>query len=219
MENIVINIVNIVGEEDDVKNAIMMLLDVNPIKEITKTIGDYIGYKGAYDNLDIIKWDINGIPFEFELNDNNSIKFKTYYDMPYESILELSIHNPDVHIKLLYADEEFGFNTGMCEFYQGEEIDYYVPNNIPEAVKFSLNIIDDNYYIFEYICDLDDEDLEDGINGSDEVLNTLLHHIYTKQILSDIYPIQLQEYLLELAVEEENYEFAAELKKVLDSAY
>jgi hypothetical protein len=79
-----------------------------------------------------------------------------------------------------------------------------------------LSIIDNKYCIFDYICDLDNDELEDGIDGSDEVLNTIIKHIYESEIITDIYPNMLQTYLINLAVENENYEYASELKKIIN---
>lgn len=219
MKNVVINNVTFIGNNSDTKNAILSLFKLTGDDSIIKAASNQIGYESDDNSWQNIVVDGN-IPFDIKLLTPNVVSFKTYEENPYDMLLLLNEFNPDTYMSVYFTDEEIGFNTGYYKLYQGEEIDYHSPkDNTTEAAELSLKVLDNVFYIFEYICDLEDEDLEDGINGSDEVLNTLLRHIYTKQILSDIYPIRLQEYLLELAIDEENYEFAAELKKVLDSAY
>jgi protein-arginine kinase activator protein McsA len=44
----------------------------------------------------------------------------------------------------------------------------------------------------------------------------ILKCIYNKRIVSDIYPMIVLNYLLSTAVEEEEYEYAAELKKIIN---
>lgn len=220
MENIVTNVVRIIGKEEDIKHAIMMLCKINPDEIITKAISKSIGYELTDDTWKLIEWDSNSLPFDFKLLSNNSVSFKTSHESPYDSMLMLSAYNPNVYITIYYADEDFGYGTGIYKFIEGEEVDYYSPSNgSAEAANLSLSIIDDNYYLFEYICDLEEEELQDGISGSDEVIGALISHIFKNKILCDIYPIQLQEHLLNMAVQEEDYEYAADLKKVLDSAY
>lgn len=220
MEGSVTNIVRILGRDAEVKHALMMLCSINPNYLITKAISKELGYTLEDNSWELINWDKDNLPYDFKLLSNGSIKFKTYDDSPYDALLSLSEYNPNVYITVYYAEDDFGFGTGIYKFIEGEEIDYYAPNNATkEAAELSLSIIDDDYYIFQYINDLEEEELQDGINGSDEVINTLIVHIYKNKILTDLYPIELQEYLLNLAIEEEDYEYAAELKKVLDSAY
>ena len=220
MEGSVTNIVRIVGRDAEVKHALMMLCSINPNHLITKAISKELNYTLEDNSWELINWDKDNLPYDFKLLSNGSIKFKTYDDSPYDALLSLSEYNPNVYITVYYAEDDFGFGTGIYKFIEGEEIDYYAPNNATkEAAELSLSIIDDDYYIFQYINDLEEEELQDGINGSDEVINTLIVHIYKNKILTDLYPIELQEYLLNLAIEEEDYEYAAELKKVLDSAY
>ena len=220
MEGSVTNIVRIVGRDAEVKHALMMLCSINPNYLITKAISKELGYTLEDNSCELINWDKDNLPYDFKLLSNSSVKFKTYDDSPYDALLSLSEYNPNVYITVYYAEDDFGFGTGIYKFIEGEEIDYYAPNNATkEAAELSLSIIDDDYYIFQYISDLEEEELQDGINGSDEVIHTLIAHIYKNKILTDLYPIELQEYLLNLAIEEEDYEYAAELKKVLDSAY
>ena len=220
MEGSVTNIVRILGRDAEVKHALMMLCSISPNYLITKAISKELGYTLEDNSWELINWDKDNLPYDFKLLSNGSIKFKTYDDSPYDALLSLSEYNPNVYITVYYAEDDFGFGTGIYKFIEGEEIDYYAPNNATkEAAELSLSIIDDDYYIFQYINDLEEEELQDGINGSDEVINTLIVHIYKNKILTDLYPIELQEYLLNLAIEEEDYEYAAELKKVLDSAY
>ena len=220
MEGSVINIVRIVGRDAEVKHALMMLCSINPNHLITKAISKELNYTLEDNSWELINWDKDNVPFDFKLVTNSSIKFKTHGDSPYDTLLMLSEYNPNVYITVYYTEEDFGVSAGIYKFIEGEEIDYYSPKSCTkEATELSLSIIDDDSYLFTYINDLEEEELQDGINGSDEVINTLIVHIYKNKILTDLYPIELQEYLLNLAIEEEDYEYAAELKKVLDSAY
>lgn len=220
MEGSVINVVRIVGKEKEVKHALMMLCSINSNQLITKAISKELDYTLEDNSWELISWDKDNLPFDFKLVSNGSVKFKTHGDSPYDSLLMLSQYNPNVYITVYYAEEDFGFGTGIYKFIEGEEIDYYAPKSCSkEATELSLSIINDDSYLFTYINDLDAYELQDGIDGSDEVIHTLIMHIFKNQIVTDLYPIQLQEYLLNLAVEEEDYEYAAELKKVLDSTY
>lgn len=219
MKNIIFNQVSFIGDNNDTKNAILSLFKITKDDSIIKAVSNQIGYESDDNSWEnIIINDI--IPFEIKLVSTNVVTFKTYKENPYDLLLLLSEYNPNTYISIYHTDEEIGFNAGYYKLYQGEEIDYHSPkDNTVEAAELSLSIIDDNYYLFEYICDLEDDELEDGINGSDEVINTIISHIFKNKILCNVYPIKLQEHLLDMAVEEEFYEYAADLKKVLDSTY
>lgn len=218
MKSIVVNIVKIIGRNDHVLEAMKSLYNGKKITfENSSPIPTTLKDEFKIDSWKLFNWGIEKEPFDIELINTNIIKFKTYNSSPYEALHSLAVNHPNVFISIQYADEDFGYNVGSYKFSGGEEVDYYVPEEgTSEAVKLSLSIIDNKYCIFDYICDLDNDELEDGIDGSDEVLNTIIKHIYESEIITDIYPNMLQTYLINLAVENENYEYASELKKIIN---
>jgi len=129
----------------------------------------------------------------------------------------LSTLAPNVKFEIKYADEDIGYNVGEYSFLNGNKLNYSLPKEGSlEAVTLSLSIWEDDYYLYQYINDIDDEDIQDGIDENDSFVLAILRCIYNKRIVSDIYPMIVLTYLLSLAVDEEEYEYAAELKKIIN---
>ena len=191
MFNKVTNIITINGTESDVLEVMDVLVPLNN--------------KSDFNNYNPIKLDWN------------MVKFTTPILTPYETIVDLSEQYPTVNITVKYYDDDFGYNVGVYSILAGEETTYYsTEDGSKEAMLLSLKLTKDEYYLYEYICDLDDDELDDGINGSDEFVKAIISFIYDDKIICDIYPIKLQQHLLVLAIDDEDYEYASAIRDIIN---
>ena len=191
MLNKVTNIITVNGTESDVLEVMDVLIPLNGEME--------------YSNYEPTKLDWN------------VVKFTTPILTPYETIVSLSEQYPNVCITVKFFDDDFGYNVGIYSVLGGEESTYYAPEDgSEEAMILSLKLTKDEYYLYEYICDLEDEELTDGIHGTDSFIRAIINFIYEDKIICDIYPIKLQEHLILLAVEDEDYEYASAIKNVIN---
>ena len=73
---------------------------------------------------------------------SNTIKFFTAWSAPHKVYEKLSCMFPDVEIKYMWADEDFGYNCGYCRLKNGSSIELYTPEGgSDEANKFALEVL------------------------------------------------------------------------------
>jgi hypothetical protein len=85
------------------------------------------------------KWNSYGYdpvytPKEF---DGEHIKFQTAWSYPDPLIVALSKQYPNLQFEVIWADEDFGYNTGKKEYENGEETFCHVP---PSGSKEALEL-------------------------------------------------------------------------------
>jgi len=216
--NVVINILTLSGSKKDVNKVLKLMHGrLNSFK-----FDNFHPYpdnelKLNYQDWIIYNWGTPSDVLKSELISDNVIKFETNLMTPLIGIEYLSSLIPNVKFEIKYADEDIGYNVGEYSFLNGKKLSYFLPKEGSlEAVTLSLSIWDEEYHLYEYINDIDDEDIQDGIDGNDSFVLAILKCIYNKRIVSDIYPMIVLNYLLSTAVEEEEYEYAAELKKLIN---
>jgi hypothetical protein len=216
--NVVINVLTLSGNKKDVNKALKLMYGrLNSFK-----FDNFHPYpdnelKLNYQDWIIYNWGTPSDILKSELISDNTIKFETNLMTPLIGIEYLSTLAPNVKFEIKYADEDIGYNVGEYSFLNGKKLHYSLPKEGSlEAITLSLSLWEDDYHLYEYINDIDDEDIQDGIDGNDSFVLAILRCIYNKRIVSDIYPMIVLNYLLSLAVDEEEYEYAAELKKIIN---
>lgn len=143
--------------------------------------------------------------------DENHVTFQSAWSTPVNAMITLSEKFPEVVINVEYADEDFGHNVGEYDVQGGEIIKENVPKGgSMEAMEMALDIQGgEDYYFGEMIYDMSEGDIEDSW------YNKFLHLIVKKEYIDSDYPTFIQEYLLNLAVENEQFEYASKLRDVL----
>lgn len=183
-----------------------------PITEyLSQTLIKTYGYNNWYD------WAVNnwgtkwGSYDSFYFKDRDCFEFLTAWDPPVKAILKLSQMFPMLNIKLKYSDEDFGNYVGEIDFYGGQVVNSYTPEEGLESYLFAMQVNGrPEYYIDEL------EEFEEGDKIDTLFIQACLITAHRKRVISDKYPKPILDKLIELAVADEMYERAAELKKIID---
>lgn len=217
-QNIVVNILTLEGNKKEIKRVLKSIYNkkdgfkfsnFSPYDENDKRL--------SYNDWLIYHWGLNSDILKSELISDNEIRFETLWVTPLLGIEYLSSLYPALKFNIKYSDEDIGYNVGEYTYLNGESIYLHRPEEASvEAIIMSVKTLDDEYHLYEYMNDLELDEIQDGIDGTDSFVSGILKCIYEKEILTDIYPRIVNDYLLQLAVENENYEYASELKKMLD---
>ncbi len=218
-QNIVVNILTLEGDKKIIKKVLKLIYnDEDGFKFSNFSPYDENQNKLSYNDWLIYHWGINSDILKSELISTNEIKFETLWVTPLAGIEYLSTLFPSLRFIIKYADEDIGYNVGEYIYHNGECVYLNKPEEASvDAIVMSVKILDDEYHLYEYVNDLDEDEIQDGIDGSDQFISAILKCIYEKEILTDIYPEIVLNYLLDTAVSNENYEYASELKKILDN--
>lgn len=155
--------------------------------------------------------------------DDVTFGFQTAWATPTRYLEKISSLYPNVTFKVKYADEDMGYNVGEYHLLDSE----YVFSEQPEGGSYDayvmaveLNGSDDCWMVNDYLTDdIDDEEVESALdvinsgNESFEATAILLAYKYRKAYVD--FPIKLSNYLLERAVEDEDYKYASELRDAM----
>jgi len=181
------------------------------------------GYDNWYD-WSMNHWGTKFGPYDTELISDNEFSFYTTNATPHAAMVKMSSKYPKIEFNVRYADEDIGYNVGEYTLLNGETIATEIPlpdlvdNTITkESFIMAYNIINDDYHVREMIYDLSDKEIKASISGTDKYLNVLLQVILELEFLDEEYPLNINKFLLNSAVNTEQYEYAAELKTLLDT--
>lgn len=152
------------------------------------------------------KWGVGECEFE-----DNRYTFDTAWSTPVKIFEALSKMFKTVSIRVQFADEDFGQNVGEYTLLGG----VCVKENIPEggsdeALEMALGIRDDEYMITDYLAELNDKQLDESYAKS------LIRMAHKKGKLINEYPVKVLNTLLEMAVADEQYERAEEIKIIIE---
>ena len=140
----------------------------------------------------------------------NEISFQTAWSTPYPLMVALSLKYPDAEFNVRYADEDLGHNVGEYTLQNGQIIDENDPEGgSEEALLMAIDIIGYEDYISDRCFEIDPEYSVDDLEDYDKKWISIA---YRKEILDD-YPKCVLDYLIVLALEDENYEFAQKVKE------
>lgn len=219
MPNHITNILKINGDEElveKIKSEIIGDVDYsNPDKYVEEMPIDFNKIIPMPDgNTDwyswcIDKWGTKWNAYSQEVGLEGEIIFQTAWSNPYPIIEALSNKYPDAEFNLRYADEDFGQNVGEYSMKDGEVTYEDIPEEgSEEALVLAVEITGWEDYISDRCLEIDPEYSVEDLDDYDKKWISIA---YKKDVL-DNYPKCVLDYMLELAVEDENYEFAQKIK-------
>jgi hypothetical protein len=177
------------------------------------------GYDNWYD-WSMNHWGTKYAPYETEVISDCEFSFFTVNATPHTAMVKMSAKYPKIEFNVRYADEDLGYNVGQYTLLNGAT----TATNVPPSDKFNresylmaYDVIKDEYHVREMIYELSDREVKECISGQDKYLNVMLHVILELELIDDEYPLDINKFLLDSAVDNEQYEYAAKLKKLLDS--
>jgi hypothetical protein len=140
--------------------------------------------------------------------DTDEVSFETAWSNPYPVIVALSAKYPEAVFRLRFADEDFGHNVGEYSLKSG----YVIEENIPEggseeALELAADITGYEDYITDRLYDIETE----SVDELEEWEKKYISIAYGRENLQE-YPRVVLDYMLELAIVDENYEFAERIK-------
>ena len=143
--------------------------------------------------------------------DVDEVSFETAWSNPYPVIIALSAKYPEAVFHMRFADEDFGHNVGEYSLKGG----YVVDENIPEggseeALELAADITGYDDYITDRLYDIESE----SVDELEEWEKKYISIAYGKENLQE-YPKVVLDYMLELSIADENYEFAERIKNTI----
>jgi hypothetical protein len=154
------------------------------------------------------KWDCYSHRGE---GDESFVIFETAWSTPIRAMLYLSELFDDITIEVRYADEDFGSNVGTYTLQDGEIIEMYQPDYSKDSIKLAMEILGDmSYWIEERLC----EDVQDD-NELDDFQGWLVEIAHEEGNLLEEYAVPVLDKLLELAIQDEQFERAGQIKQMI----
>ena len=174
--------------------------------ENEKIYGHRDWYSWTRDN-----WGTKWNAYSQELREDGVIKFETAWSTPEPVICALSRMFPDAQFDVRYADEDFGHNVGEYTYIDGEMVEESQPEGgSDEAYELAADITGYEDYFTDRIYDIEAESIEE----LEDYEKNAIRYVYRKEILDD-FPKVVLSYMEQLAVEDENYEFAEKIKNTV----
>lgn len=184
---------------------------------LTEKLQSELIEKYGFDNWhdwSIANWGTKWGAYDGIVVDENKVVFDTAWATPYNAMSILSIKYPNVTITIDYADEDFGHNVGQYIMLGGTELSQTTPEGgSEEAIRMALDIKKDDYYLTDSLTYIEEDEMEE----LNDFNTTMIKIAVEKETQYDEYPDHVIEYMLVLAVENEQFEYASILKKQLDS--
>jgi len=169
------------------------------------------GFSDWY-NWRLHHWDTKWNADEVYINDNE-ITFNTAWSNPKALLVALSKKYPNVEFQIKFSDEDFGYNVGSYTLLNGEPSEIDFPDGgTDEAYMMAMEIHSDTDYYFEnFLYEIEEDEL-------DEFQKTIIRLSYKeKNSVNDDMPLVVLNEFLSLALAEENYEYADEVKKTIEA--
>jgi hypothetical protein len=191
-------------ESNDNKKYVKLLTQKKS-DNLIKKYGHNNWYNWACNN-----WGTKWNAYNVQITENGFI-FQTAWCTPLEAMIKLSEKYPEVTIKVRYIDEDFGNNVGEYTLWNGGIEDEYTPEYSEESIRLAIDIDGGDYYYGDYLVDLDEE-TELGLFEM-----TCIKVSHEEQYPVNDFPNNILEKLLELAVKDEQFERAEEIKKQMET--
>jgi hypothetical protein len=168
------------------------------------------GHRDWY-SWSIANWGTKWNAYDSIQREDGSIYFQTAWSTPYPVMLALSAKYPEAIIKVRFADEDFGHNVGEYILQNGDVVEENVPEGgSEEAYEMAAEITGYEDYLTDRMYDIESETIEE----LEDYEKTWIKTVYNKGVLQDFPKVVLQ-YMEQLAIEDENYEFAGEVIKTV----
>ena len=143
--------------------------------------------------------------------DTDEVTFETAWSNPYPVIVALSAKYPEAVFHLRFADEDFGHNVGEYSLQNGDVVDENIPEGgSEEALELAADITGYEDYITDRLYDIESE----SVDELEEWEKKYISIAYGKENLQE-YPKVVLDYMLELSIADENYEFAERIKNTI----
>jgi hypothetical protein len=140
--------------------------------------------------------------------DVDEVSFETAWSNPYPVIVALSVKYPEAVFHMRFADEDFGHNVGEYSLQNGDVVDENIPEGgSEEALELAADITGYEDYITDRLYDVESE----SVDELEEWEKKYISIAYGKENLQE-YPKVVLDYMLELSIADENYEFAERIK-------
>ena len=146
-------------------------------------------------------------------DDGETISFDTAWSTPLPVLEALSMLFPDVQFNVRYADEDLGHNVGEFTLLGGECVYEDIPEGGSfEALLMAVEIKEYDDFFIDECCDIDPDYEIDDL--SDRDIRTI-NIVYHKRLFDALekFPKVVRDYLLDLAINEEEYEIAAKIRE------
>jgi len=143
--------------------------------------------------------------------DDTTVFFQSAWSTPFNGMVTLSNKFPEVEIIVDYADEDFGYNVGQYTIKNGDVINENAPEGGSiEAIRMALDIQGgEDYYLGEIFDDIEVEEMGDKFYS-----NILLLGI-ENEVVDEDFPEHINNFFLEKAIENEQYEYASKLRDAM----
>ena len=142
---------------------------------------------------------------------SNEISFETAWSTPYPVIEALSRKYPEAVISMRYADEDFGHNVGEYTFQAGDIVEETTPEGGSDAAyELAADIQGSPEWFTDRLYEIEAETADEL---EDYEINSI-RYAYDKGVL-DEFPKVVLEVMEQMAVQEENYEFAERIKNTI----
>ena len=142
---------------------------------------------------------------------SNEISFETAWSTPYPVIEALSRKYPEAVISMRYADEDFGHNVGEYTFQAGDIVEETTPEGgSNEAYELAADIQGSPEWFTDRLYEIEAETADEL---EDYEINSI-RYAYDKGVL-DEFPKVVLEVMEQMAVQDENYEFAERIKNTI----
>jgi hypothetical protein len=145
---------------------------------------------------------------------DNVISFNTAWSAPEPIFVALSEKFPEVEFFIQFADEDFGHNVGEVSLLGGDEIDSNIPKGgSKEAYLLAYKIQgESDYYTWDMLFDIEeDEDIDD--NALYKVMIGVSYE--DNKMVDEGFPTNVLNEFLNLALADENFELATEIRDIL----
>lgn len=143
--------------------------------------------------------------------DVDEVSFETAWSNPYPVIIALSAKYPEAVFHMRFADEDFGHNVGEYSLQNGDVVDENIPEGgSEEALELAADITGYEDHVTERLYDIEAE----SVDELEEWEKKYISITYGKENLQE-YPKVVLDYMLELSIADENYEFAERIKNTI----
>ena len=185
------------------------LANLEEAQKALDNIRDY-GHQDWY-SWSTSNWGTKWNAYEQYPREGGAIKFETAWSTPYPVIEALSRKYPEAVFFLRYADEDFGHNCGEYTFQAGDLVEETTPEGgSEEAYELAADIQDSPNYLTDRVYYIEAE-CADELEKHE--LNAI-RYVYDKGILGE-FPKVVLEVMEQMAVQDENYEFAERIKNTI----
>jgi hypothetical protein len=155
-------------------------------------------------------WGTKWNAYDTNENENGDIYFQTAWSNPLPVMEALSRKYPDVVFRVRFADEDFGHNVGEYSLGNGEVVSENIPEGgSKEAYDLAADIKGYESYLTDRVYDIKAETIDE----LEDYEKTYIKSVYNKGVIED-FPRVVIDYMLELAVADEDFELAIKLRNM-----